>query len=160
MTESTENHARSLISSLSDRHLAADAREAREINPVEQLKMSVFDFFTRAIERVDRLEKSRENARALVDRLIERSIETADEDDLEVAIARAERLFRLTSSEANRASESIIGLFKPVPGAPSILANSVGNSASSEDDSEAFYSRLTPEQRAIFEKLREMTAAK
>lgn len=161
MNDDTRREAGRLVGMLGDRGLMAEARAARAADPVDQLRLAVFDFFTRAIDRVDRLERSRDKAREVVDRLTDRVMRDIDDPgvDLETLLARAEKLFRMMSSEANRANDSIIGLFRPVPGAPSILANSVGSHAQSEDDPDAFYDRLTSDQRAVFERLREMLNA-
>lgn len=116
------------------------------MDPAFELKLEVFEFFKRTIIRIDRLEKLRLMVQEAIEKRVE---ETADDMPLEDLRA----LYASTSAEVNRANEAIISLFRPVPGAPSILANSVGNVPDPGASTNDFYNRLSPADRALFDRL-------
>lgn len=149
MTDRTLREGRQLVRGLEDQDLQADAAAARMEDPVESLKLSVFQFFSRVIDGVDRRERLRQKVQDVIERRVDRDGDTMQLDELR-------GLYASTSSEVNKASEAIISLFRPVPGAPSLLANSMGSDHAGEDDPNDFYQRLSPHEREVFERLRVM----
>jgi hypothetical protein len=147
MGPNTLKEGRVLIKTLGDKDLMKEANEARLVDPVDDLKMAVFEFFKRTIDSIDK----REQLRLKIQTILEHRIDI-EGDTMQVEELRS--LYMMVSSEADRANDSIIGLFKPVPGAPSLLVNNVGAASGGEGDPDALYNRLSPEDRAVFERFR------
>jgi len=153
MKPDTLREGRGLIKTLGDKELMKEAGESRFISPVDDLKTAVFEFFKRTIESIDK----REQLRLKIQNILERRIDT-EGDTMQLEELRS--LYMMVSAEADRANDSIIGLFKPVPGAPSLLVNNVGAAGGEEGDPDALYNRLSPEDRAVFERFRVMIEKK
>ena len=144
---------RVLIKTLGDKELMKEAGESRLVDPVDDLKMAVFEFFKRTIESIDRREQLRQKIQVILEHRIDLEGDTMQLEELR-------SLYMMVSAEADRANDSIIGLFKPVPGAPSLLVNNVGAVGGGEGDPDALYNRLSPEDRAVFERFRVMVEKK
>jgi hypothetical protein len=146
MRASTIKDAVGMVATLGDKDLMNDAKEARKINPVEDMRLSVFEFFKDTIAKIGRMELIQAKAQEALNRRLDQDEQTPlPLDDLM-------RIYNNTSEELRRARESIISLFRPVPGAPSLLANSVGDKP--PEGGEARYDQLSAEDRQAVEALR------
>jgi hypothetical protein len=146
MRSSTIKDAIEMVTTLGDKKLMNDAKGARAVNPVEDMRLSVFEFFKDTIAKIGRMERIQAKAQEALDRRL-----TADEE-IPLPLDDIMRIYNNTSEELRRGRESIISLFRPVPGAPSLLANSVGDKP--PEGGEARYDQLSAEDRQAVEALR------
>jgi hypothetical protein len=128
------NATNKLINTLAESNSALDA--VPMVDPVESLKRNVFDFFTDRMRRIIRTENLREKIQDSLEADVDGGMLTFDE--------RRTLLASLNSSQT-AASESIISLFRPVPGAPSILADNISRGTEVEDSMEKMFKNATPE---------------
>jgi hypothetical protein len=149
MPEAVLREGRVLIRTLGDTDLMKESTESQLVDPVVELKMSVFEFFKRNIESIDRRERLRSKIQDIIESRLDSSGDTMQLDELR-------SIYASISAEADRASEAIINLFKPVPGAPSLLVNNVGAPSGGENDMNAMYLNMSPADRDIIERFRQL----
>ncbi len=101
------------------------------VDPIQDLRRNVFNFFT---DRLDRIKKKE----ALLEKIQEALEDQVDGGTL--TFDQLKSLFSSVSREQSSASEGIISLFRPVPGTPSIFANNIGNADHQDPYREAFNS--------------------
>lgn len=106
------------------------------VDPINDLRKSVFNFFT---DRLDRIKKKE----ALLEK-IQEALEVKV-DGGELTFDQLRSLFASVSREQSTASEGIISLFRPVPGTPSIFANNIGTPEHPDPYRDAFNS-MPPEK--------------
>jgi len=116
-------------------------------DPYVDLRKSLLVFF-----------KDRMNRIALQDRLKER-VEVELEASIDGGELTFEQLLRLhsqVSKSNNMSTDSFLTIFKPTPGAPSILAENLAKQEEKKDEFDEMYDNLSSEQLRKFDKLSRM----
>jgi len=140
-----EKTANDLLEKFSD-----SSEEAKKVNkvleydPYVDLKKSLLDFFKDRMNRITVQERLKER--------IEQELETlVDNGDLTF-----DQLLRLHSQVAksnNVSTDSFLTIFKPTPGAPSILAENLAKQDERKDEFDEMYESLSSEQLRKLDKL-------
>jgi secreted Zn-dependent insulinase-like peptidase len=107
-----------------DNEVIKRAKEISNNDPFQKLKVDLLNFFRSRINEISSQEALREEIAETFREDIQG--ETLDFD-------QRMRLYKLISSQSGGAIESIMGLFKPTPGAPSILAENLSKKEDKED---------------------------
>lgn len=128
--------ASNLLSRLNDKGLQNDVQRVNEIDPMTDLKISLVSFFKDRIATVSQSE------------LFKTEIMTALRQDLNGGTLTFDQKMSLLSkicNESNSASDSLISMFRPAPGTPSIFQDVTRKEGESDQMTKLFQS-LKPEQ--------------
>lgn len=139
MEKDTENKVMDLFGTIEE----TENIPAVKVDIMDGLRQTIFQFFNLRTEKIADLE----NFRSKVTVALERKL---DSDQLEFKDLMA--LFSLISSHLNSASDSIISIFKPVPGAESLLAKTLSKDEKEESEKD-FFESLNSDQLANVQKL-------
>lgn len=140
MTKDTEKKAKDLFDAISNDDIVQETNMITKLNQVDALRSDIFDFFKDRMMRIRQAEILKMKAQeALEDQL----------DTGELNFQQILTIFTTASRESRNSAEAIISLFKPVPGANSILADSLGNAQKPDDYEEMFESMSQDELRKI-----------
>lgn len=115
--------AKELAAGLEDRALKTDAYRIGEIDPLDDLKQNLIQFFK---DRVSTIKKSDELREALYQKLLEQVEGQLDFDSLM-------QLYRALGNETNTAAADILNIFKPAPNTPSLFLE-VSKPADKDDE--------------------------
>lgn len=114
-----------------------------ETDPMLTLRKDILNFFQSIMVSVAKKECLKEK------------IESSFLDDLdtgELTLQERMSLYRLISSQASISADSVLGIFKPTPGAPSMLADKL-STESQEDHFDAMYNSMKPADLQKMDKL-------
>jgi hypothetical protein len=144
------NQGEELLSKLNDTNpMQKRVIEISNSDPLLRLKTSIFEFFVEHLKDVS----SQERLRAKVQESFLEDLENYEEP---LTFQERMSLYKLISKEANSSSDSILGLFKPSPGAPSILAENLSREENKDDIFEEIFSEMNVEERNSMEELRKL----
>ena len=104
MDDNTKKEAQELIDNLNNPDIQNKVQEVKDKDPLEQLRLSLFDFFEnrlRAIEKEDEFEKR------IKDELLQKM------DDGEVSTAQLMQLYNQVKGQSSKALEVLLDVFKP-----------------------------------------------
>lgn len=131
----------SLIKKLDDKE--KDVKVFSEVDPMLILRKDILSFFQGIMASVSKKESLKE--------LIESSF-IEDLESRELSFQDRISLYKLISTQANISSDSILSIFKPTPGAPSLLADNL--SKDREDDHfDKMYANMKPDDLQKMDKL-------
>ncbi len=111
----------------------------------ERLKIRLFEFFDNHIKKVERKERLAEKIENRIEAMVD------EEDGLE--FDQLMRVLRELSSQSSISSDSLISIFKPTPGTPSILADTMGRRLDSDGSERDFMKDMNQDKIADFEAL-------
>lgn len=114
-----------------------------ESDPMLTLRRDILSFFQNIMSSVSKKETLKER------------IESSFLEDLEsgdLSIQDRMSLYKLISTQASLSAESVLSIFKPTPGAPSLLADNISKERE-EDHFEKVYSSMKPEDLQKMDKL-------
>lgn len=140
-----EKTANDLLETLGD-----SSDTAKKVNnilvqdPYVDLKRSLLDFFKDRMSKITAQERLKERIEVELEAIVERG-------DLEF-----DQLLRLHSQIAksnNISTDSFLAIFKPTPGAPSILAENLAKQEERKDEFDEMYDNLSSEQLRKLDKL-------
>lgn len=140
-----EDDSKILIRELGDNSVTKKKVDAIPIgNPMEVFRSDILNFFKDRISVIAGQELIKQKVeQALIEKL------ESDELDFDQLM----HLYSSVSKTALTSVEAIMSLFKPVPGAPSILADKVVESESVEDKYKDIYEAMSPEELGKLDKL-------
>ena len=131
----------SLIKKLDDKE--KDVEVFSEVDPMLVLRKDILSFFQGIMASVSKKESLKE--------LIESSF-IEDLESRELSFQDRISLYKLISTQANISSDSVLSIFKPTPGAPSLLADNL--SKDREDDHfDKMYANMKPDDLQKMDKL-------
>jgi len=130
-----QDEARKLAGALEDRHLKNDALRIAGLDPYEDLKQNLLQFFK---DRVGIIKK-KDDLQELVYQQFQTQLEAGGMNFEDLMT-----LYRALSHESNIAAESILSIFKPVPNAPSIFQD-VSRPPDKDDEIKKAYSKYSAE---------------
>jgi len=134
--ETMDRTASDLLDTFSDPEVQEDVEKVKHSDPMDMLRNDILTFFQTHMERIRKQETLRNSVQEKLHNMIESD---------ELSFDQLMRVFSMVSKEENTAAESIISLFRPVPGAGSLLANSLGQDKK-DDEIDNVYKNLTSEQ--------------
>lgn len=133
-----EETANSLIKEFSNDSDTQDKITAIKLkDPFNELRIDLLEFFR---DRIAKISKQEDLKNKLEEAL------TLDLDSGELNFDQKMTLYRAVTSQGNHSIDSLLGLFKPTPGAPSILADNLARPDDKEDIFNDIYENLTSEQ--------------
>lgn len=141
--EDIENTATQLLEGLNSESTQEEVRAVTNADPLDMLRSDILSFFRTHMERI----RKQEDLRTGIQNQLQEMIDNGD-----LTFEQLMKLFSMVSNQENNAADSIISLFKPVPGVGSLLANSIGQDKK-DDDVENMYENLSPEQMRSIDKL-------
>lgn len=131
----------SLIKKLDEKE--KDVEVFSEVDPMLVLRKDILSFFQGIMASVSKKESLKE--------LIESSF-IEDLESRELSFQDRISLYKLISTQANISSDSVLSIFKPTPGAPSLLADNL--SKDREDDHfDKMYANMKPDDLQKMDKL-------
>lgn len=131
----------SLIKKLDDKE--KDVKVFSEVDPMLILRKDILSFFQGIMASVSKKESLKE--------LIESSF-IEDLESRELSFQDRISLYKLISTQASISSDSVLSIFKPTPGAPSLLADNL--SKDREDDHfDKMYANMKPDDLQKMDKL-------
>lgn len=113
-----------------------ETNSVARVDSFEDLKNTIIGFFQLRTKVISKLE----TFRAKVETSLLEQLESGD-----LKFGELYSLYNMVSNQINNASDSIVSIFKPVPGAESILAKTLGED-DHKDKVEEFYNTLSPEE--------------
>jgi hypothetical protein len=131
----------SLINKLDEKE--KDIKVFSETDPMYTLRKDILSFFQNIMESVSKKETLKEK------------IESSFLEDLEsgeLSVQDRMSLYKLISTQANLSAESVLSIFKPTPGAPSLLADNLSKDTK-EDHFDKVYESMKPEDLQKVDKL-------
>jgi len=108
-----------------------------KLDPLTTLRTSIFAFFESQMDTIGRREKILAKAQIRLEDFL---------DNSEVPLETVVNIYRLVSTQSGQAAESLIGLFRPTPGAGSPLAAAMSKTVEEEDPAEVMFKSMTPAQ--------------
>jgi hypothetical protein len=126
------------------------ANEVLERDPFIELKLELFSFFKERIGRITAQEKLREK----LEQELETQIETGT-----LSFDQLLTLYNSVSKQNNISSESLISLFKPTPGVPSILAANLAEKEEKKDIFDDLYDKFNSDHLQKIDKLSKVLSA-
>lgn len=114
-----------------------------ELDPMLTLRRDILSFFQNIMSSVSKKETLKER------------IESSFLEDLEsgdLSIQDRMSLYKLISTQASLSAESVLSIFKPTPGAPSLLADNISKERE-EDHFDKMYASMKPEDLQKMDKL-------
>jgi len=142
-----EETAENMLQSLDDPKNQEKVKQVQSEDPFYHLKLNLLNFFQDRIRRII----SQETLKGQIEEKLSEKVEM-DELDFNNLLT----LYNSVSKQNNASSESLLSLFRPTPGAPSILAENLGTPEKSKDDWEEIYDSLTPDQLQKIDKIRRL----
>lgn len=140
-----EEAANSLLAEFSDNSKSnKDAEQIMNRDPFIELKLELFSFFKERIGRISSQEKLRES--------IEESLQ-AQIDGGSLTFDQLLTLYNSVSKQNSISADSLISLFKPTPGVPSILAANLSEKENDKDIFSELYDQFSSDQLQKIEKL-------
>jgi len=106
-------------------------------DPFLELRMTIMNFFTERIGQISR----QDNLKLLIERKLEEKLET---DELE--FGQLMSLYNNVAKQGNQSVDSMLSLFKPTPGVPSILADNIAKNDDESDIFERLYEEFSKEE--------------
>jgi len=143
--EQIESTANELLQSLEHRYEDEEKVQAiRRRNPFEELKSTLIQFFNSRIH-------------AIIDQYdVKTEITNSLREDLQSGALNFDqkmRFLKQVASEESISSDSLMSLFRPTPGAPSILASNLSKSVDSKDLIESMYDSMSSDDLSHLETL-------
>ena len=120
-----------------------DVEVFSETDPMLTLRKDILSFFRSIMASVAKKEQLKEK------------IESSFLEDLEseeLSIQDRMSLYRLISTQSNISADSILSIFKPTPGAPSLLADNLSKDTK-EDHFDKMYDSMKPDDLQKMDKL-------
>jgi len=117
------------------------------ISQFDQLKSSLLSFFKERINSIQERER------------LKAKVEDSFLDDLqggELTFSQRLSLYNSVSKQENASADSLLSIFRPTPGAPSILAENLGKTEDVNDSVDEFFNSLDSDSISALEKLGRM----
>jgi hypothetical protein len=106
-------------------------------DPFLNLRMDILSFFQSRIETITAQDSMKSSIEAKLMQFV---------DNDELSFDQLSSLYRMVSSQGNTSVESMLGLFKPTPGVPSILAENIARKDDNKDLFEQLYDKFSTEE--------------
>lgn len=136
MNEETVNEINNLMNQFSNPSIEQEVMAAQIEDPNHQLRKEILAFFTDRFQRIQKSERLKEQIQESFEAMIERE---------ELTFDQLITLYSIVAKQNSFAAQGILDIFKPVPGAPSILAPEVVHQED-KDDYEKEYDNLSSEE--------------
>jgi len=140
MNRRTENEIEAFVEEAD----ASKEISVTRIDPIVELRNDIFSFFRARMDRIKEQDKFKAKLQLSFEKLLEEGNLNFDQ---------IVQLYRMISNESTSSSESIIGLFKPVPGAPSLLGENLSKKDDPDEQIKQVTTKLTPEKMQALDKL-------
>lgn len=141
MSDGMRNATEDLFSSLEDPRNKNAVQRIQEVDPVLNLRSGVVKLLQGRIDMVSEVEEMRRQIRT-------RMMNLSDS----LSFDQLERLHNLLGADARQSSDSVIGIFKSAPGAPSPLGEIMRERNTNEEEKNAIASTLSAEKLQMVEK--------
>jgi len=133
-----EKTANDLLESFGDSsEITEKVSKISAADPYVDLKRSLLDFFKDRMSRITAQERLKERIEEELEIMVDNS--ALDFDQLM-------RLHAQIAKNNNISTDSFLAIFKPTPGAPSILAENLAKKEESKDEFDEMYESLSSEQ--------------
>lgn len=126
-----------LIGALDDSKTVQESESLRIVDPLEELKINLFDFFKKRLKDIEHKEAFHKKVQAKIEEILQEG---------ELTFEQLMQLSRLYQNQSHDDADSIIQLFKPVPGASSPLIDNISKEEEKKDDIQQFFDNLNSEQ--------------
>lgn len=113
-------------------------------DPYIDLKRNLLEFFKERMNRISSQERLKERVEQELELLV---------DNSELSFDQLMRLHAQIAKNNNISTDSFLTIFKPTPGAPSILAENLAKKEESKDEFDEMYESLSSEQLRKLDKL-------
>jgi|SRR5208282_679276 len=140
MNNETRGEVLSVIDGLNDKETKEDVRNIQRLNPVDILRISVFDFFK---SRLHTIEKDEELKKAVENKLLEKIANN------ELNVAQLISLARGLRNDTTMAVDSLLSILKPVPNTTNPLMDRTGDDSDEKRLLEAFGNMSNEDSNAI-----------
>lgn len=131
-----DNVGTDLLKSINDENIAAEVQQVEMVDPFYNLKIEILDFFKGRMKEISMKDK-------LLKKINDRIFEKLDEEDL--TLSELQSLYNMYAYDSRLNTDSILSLFRPTAGAPSVLADSLGKKEEKNDAFEAMYEKMSSE---------------
>lgn len=125
-----------LISAFEDENIDKQVDDIKDKNSMQELKLNIFKFFSSRLNFIQKKEKFAEE--------VQTQLRQKMNDD-EVNFKDLMQLYKLCIQQNTFATDSITGLFKPAPGAPSPFTESMAKEEMKKDMYEEAFDSLKAE---------------
>ena len=115
-----------------------------KIDPLDDLKTNIFTFFSGRMASITKQDNLLQ--------LIQGRLELLLENDPELPLTEVLAIYRLISTKIAESSDSLIGLFRPTPGAGSPLAEAMTRQPIPKDPVAKFFNSMSPKDLEKLEK--------
>lgn len=137
MNDETQQQTNELLKGLDDPATEKEVAEKKSMDPLESLKLDLFEFFKKRLNHIEAKER--------FSLKVQEKIEEKLEHD-ELTIDQLMAVYRLFQNKVGESSDSILGLFRPVPGATSPLVNSMTHREEGTDEIQRMFESMDNEQ--------------
>lgn len=145
MNDNSRQEAYDIVEKLEDTEIDKEVQERKEANrQLDILRSNVFEFFQGRLNHIRVQERLREQVQNQIEDMVDSGNLTFDE---------LMRILGSLNKSTQEAAESIISLFRPVPGAGSPFAASMSDRKDETNDIDRYVDQLTPQQLEQFSKL-------
>lgn len=137
MDDRTRNDANALMNGIRGSTGSSGEQIEDNVNKhIDKLRIEVFEFFKDRMKRIQTQEDLRSKIQTQLEAVVDRG---------ELDFEQLKSLYAMVSRETAISSDSIISLFKPVPGASSILATQIAEEQEKKDGAERLFAMLGDE---------------
>lgn len=144
MNEDTVNRTNDVLHALDDRAIQRSVDEALTKDPMRVLREEILGFFRSHIKLIGQQERLRSKIQEALEVMVEGG---------ELEFNQLIQAYNTVSNKEIASADAIISIFKPVPGATSILAATVGENEKKNDEYQNMHDSLPAEQLQALEKL-------
>lgn len=146
-----EETAHNLIQEFSsDSETSKRTNQIQVSDPFVELKLDLLSFFKDRINRISSQEKLKERTETELESFI-------DQGDL--TFEQVLQVYRQVSTQTNNSADSLLSLFKPTPGAPSILADNLAKQEEKKDVYDELYEQFSGDQLQKIDKLNRLLSS-
>ncbi len=107
-------------------------------DPFMRLKLNLLEFFSSRLNDISKQEELRE-------KIADSFLNDLDNEDEPLTFQQRMQLYKLIASQSSGSADSILSLFKPTPGAPSILAENISKEEKRDDMFDDIYKDMSSE---------------
>lgn len=133
-----EDTAEGLLSHFDDgSETSKRVKQIQENDPFMDLKLNLLNFFKDRISQITAQERLKQRIEEEIEAFVERG---------DLTFEQIMSVYNSVSRQNNSSADSLLGLFKPTPGAPSILADNLAKQEEKKDVFENLYDEFSSEQ--------------
>ena len=143
-----DNVGTNLLKTMKDEKISQEVQVVQEIDEFRDLRMQLFSFFKERMKAISSKEK-------ILQKINDRLLEYVESND-EMTLEEMQSIYRMYAADSREATDSFLALFKPTPGAPSLLAQNVSEKEEKKDKFDELYDSMSPDDLQKLDKLVKM----